>query len=131
MEHERRGDRMGYTLAGDVASADTLAVKPALTAMGALIGTPLYMAPETAHGPATIASDVLALGVLAHELFAGVRPFETPPVVLAWTGEPLPEVSLDGIVGLQPVLAQLVRAALSESRARRPSAAELADGCGA
>jgi formylglycine-generating enzyme required for sulfatase activity len=45
------------------------------TAPGALLGTPLYMAPELWRGqPATQRSDVYALGALLHELCTGAPP---------------------------------------------------------
>jgi serine/threonine-protein kinase len=44
-----------------------------------LMGTPLYMAPELISGvPATPASDLYSVGVLAYELCCGVTPFAGP-----------------------------------------------------
>jgi serine/threonine-protein kinase len=46
------------------------------TKTGVLLGTPHYMAPEQVRGePASAASDIYALGVMLHELIAGVPPF--------------------------------------------------------
>jgi eukaryotic-like serine/threonine-protein kinase len=56
------------------------------TASGAVMGTPLYMAPEQALGKKIDGrADVYALGVLAHELLTGKRPItgETAMGVLA------------------------------------------------
>jgi eukaryotic-like serine/threonine-protein kinase len=56
------------------------------TASGAVMGTPLYMAPEQALGKKIDRrADVYALGVLAHELLTGSRPItgETAMGVLA------------------------------------------------
>jgi len=48
-----------------------------LTATGAILGTPLYMAPELWRGePATVQSDVYALGLLLYELLSGHLPHE-------------------------------------------------------
>jgi serine/threonine-protein kinase len=47
------------------------------TRHGELLGTPNYMSPEQVLGrPATGASDLYALGVVAHEILTGRRPFD-------------------------------------------------------
>src|SRR6266516_1460181 len=46
-----------------------------ITQTGALFGTPEYMAPELAEGPATASSDIYALGVLLYEMVTGRTPF--------------------------------------------------------
>ena len=49
------------------------------TAMGALVGTPLYMAPEQLRGEEAGPSwDLWALAVIAHELLLGTHPFAGP-----------------------------------------------------
>jgi formylglycine-generating enzyme required for sulfatase activity len=54
---------------------DSTPMPPASPTTGAIIGTPLYMAPEIwRHEPATRLSDVYSLGVLLYELGAGRLP---------------------------------------------------------
>jgi serine/threonine protein kinase len=43
-----------------------------------IYGTPAYLAPEVLEGqPASAASDLYAVGLIAYELFAGRHPFNT------------------------------------------------------
>jgi serine/threonine-protein kinase len=55
-----------------------------VTRQGLLVGTPAYLAPERVAGyPATPASDLYSLGILAYECLAGTRPYAGTPVETA------------------------------------------------
>jgi len=103
-----------------------------LTRHGELLGTPHYVSPEQALGEvATPASDIYALGVVAHELLSGRRPFDkgTPvATAIAQVQEsppPLPE-------GVPDDLRQVIEACLAKDPADRPSTAlEVAEALGA
>ncbi|MBI3205829.1 MAG: protein kinase [Myxococcales bacterium] len=100
-----------------------------LTHTGALIGTPLYMAPELGTGSvASPASDVFAFGLIAHELLSGAHPFAKPPVLLAMAGVPLPPPPALDQAAVPEAVRELVAAALSPDPERRPSARLIALG---
>ena len=66
-----------YAARGSVVRGLALADDISLTATGAILGTPLYMAPELWRGePATVQSDVYSLGLLLYELLSGHLPHE-------------------------------------------------------
>jgi serine/threonine-protein kinase len=69
-----------------------------LTATGAVVGTPAYMAPEQARGAeaADARSDLYSLGALGYFLLAGRPPFQggtTLEVMLAHVQEPVPPLA--------------------------------------
>ena len=98
-----------------------------LTEAGALLGTPMYMPPESLFGPARHPSaDIFSLGVLAYEALTGRPPFAIPPVLLVRARKPIPEpTALDGV---PQGVATLVLACLKVEPSQRPSANELAEG---
>lgn len=85
-------------------------------------GTPQYLAPERFSGsPATAASDVWAVGVIAYEALAGRRPFGDAASVVAGRLEPLG----DAVPDLPASLVRLVSACLDPDPSLRPPATAL------
>ena len=108
-----------------VASAVGLA---SLTETGTILGTAGYLSPEQARGErATDASDRYSLAVVAFELLAGRRPFEsasTTAEAAQHATAPVPSIS-SFKPDLGPAFDRVFRRALAkEPTARYPSAAE-------
>ncbi|AKT38546.1 serine/threonine protein kinase [Chondromyces crocatus] len=88
-------------------------------------GTPLYMAPEQIRAePASFATDVYALALMAYEIFAGHHPFKPPTheyEVHAVYARQLLETPPSLVTCGAPVeLAAVIRDALHKEPARRP-----------
>ncbi len=93
-----------------------------VTRQGLLVGTPAYLAPERVTGsPATPASDLYSLGILAHECLTGRPPFDGTPeeLVLAHGHRDLP--ALPDFVPA-PVAAFVADLTARDPAARPPSA---------
>jgi serine/threonine-protein kinase len=90
------------------------------TRVGEMLGTPNYISPEQAVGKqATGASDLYALGVVAHEMFTGERPFDrgTPiATAMSHVNEPPPPLGDEVPADLRAV----VEALLEKDPAARP-----------
>ncbi len=99
----------------------------ALTRTTGLIGTPEYMAPETAkQGTATLAADLYSAGIVLYEMLAGRTPFGGGPplAVLRRQAEEPPPL----IPGLPPRLWAYLESLLAKDPAAQPaSAARAAD----
>ena len=82
------------------------------TRVGEMLGTPNYISPEQAVGEtATGASDLYSLGVVAHEMITGERPFDrgTPiATALSHVNEPPPPLGDDVPEDLREVVAALL-----------------------
>ncbi|NLJ54461.1 MAG: protein kinase [Intrasporangiaceae bacterium] len=107
------------------------AASSGLTKTGEMLGTPHYLSPEQALGrSATAASDLYALGVVAHELLTGRRPFDldTPvATALAHITEPMPTLPSSVPTDLLEIIAKC----LAKDPADRPdSAREIAAALG-
>jgi serine/threonine-protein kinase len=90
------------------------------TQHGEMLGTPNYISPEQAMGePATGSSDLYALGVVAHEMLSGQRPFDrgTPiATALSHVNEEPPPLPDD----VPEDLAQVINDCLEKDPANRP-----------
>lgn len=104
----------------------------ALTRTGALMGTPLYMAPELIQGAqvASVQSDVFAAGVIAYELLSGKLPYAVPPVLDRIAGRnPDPALPLARITPELPRdLTDLIDRCIAYVPEDRPTADALAAG---
>jgi serine/threonine-protein kinase len=101
----------------------------ALTGTGALIGTPLYMAPERFLGQeCTEKADAYSVGVILYRALSGELPFQgtvAQIMMQALSSEPptlrrvAPEVPAE--------LAAVIRAAMQDDPAARPTVDAIAD----
>jgi eukaryotic-like serine/threonine-protein kinase len=97
-----------------------------LTQAGMLVGTPAYLAPERAAGePATAASDLYALGIVAYECLTGAPPFHGTPIEVAGASRFQPLPPLPAAVPA-PVASLVADLAAKDPAARPGSAAEVA-----
>jgi len=100
-----------------------------LTRTGSLVGTTGYLAPERVSGrPATVASDLYALGIVGYECLTGHPPFQGEPlqVALAHRDQDLPGLppwclSQPGGAGLAALITRLT----AKDPAGRPATAAL------
>lgn len=94
-----------------------------LTATGMVMGTAQYLAPELALGkPATPASDLYALGIIAYEAVVGKRPFTAPSAVdiaIAQVNDAVPRLPET----VSRSLASVTMALLEKNPRKRPSTA--------
>ena len=102
-----------------------------MTVAGTVLGTAGYLSPEQARGePATHASDIYGLGVVAYELLTGGRPFEggsSTEEAAAHIHQPVPPASSRGVGLPQSVDRVFDRALAKDSAHRYRSARELVD----
>jgi len=125
----RAGERADTptSIADRPAREEVVASELGLTADGAIVGTPLYLAPELWRGePASRQTDIYALGVVLYELVAGRAPhaglafLELATHVGSENAAPVASHT----TGLPARFAQLIDACLSRDPARRPGAGD-------
>jgi serine/threonine protein kinase len=121
------------TASGEAKVADFGIAKGAassdLTATGLVLGTPSYLAPEcVAGGPATVASDLYAVGVVLYEALSGHKPFrgDSPLAVCHAICTEVPTPLRDLRPGVSAEMAGVVtRAMAKEPQDRYQSASEM------
>lgn len=123
----RRGGRLHPVLAdfGIAVTSDLT-----LTKTGAIVGSPLYMAPERHRGePATVASDIYAMGCLLYAILTGRPPFwggTEFQAASAHLNDPVPALP-DSVPHASDIDAVIAGCMAKRPEDRIPTAAELAD----
>lgn len=111
----------------EAAPSTSGSVRPAAAPL--LVGTPMYMAPESVRAdvPPTGAADVYAFGVIAWQLLTGELPFTSPAALQALQGLPLPAAPKlrERLPQLSLPLSEAINACLDVVPDERPSAEEL------
>ncbi len=118
---------MDFGIARAITAASDVHASATLTALGTIVGTPAYMAPEQAAGEAAgPAADIYAWGLVAYEMLAGAHPFASRATVhsllaaqIAEVPPPLGSVRKD----LPRALTALVDQCLEKDPAARPTGA--------
>jgi serine/threonine-protein kinase len=101
-----------------------------LTQQGAMLGTPLFMAPELWRGAdrADAASDVFSFGLVAYVALTNKYPFHGPPIYDAGAGRKMEEC--EPIAEVPKAIRELLLRCVSLDPKARPTAAELAAALG-
>ena len=103
----------------------TSASGAALTRVGAIMGTPLYMSPEQcAGGQIDMRSDIYSLGVIAYQMLAGEPPFSgNTSAVMRAHKEESPQHLRERAAKIPKRVAGVVMSALAKDPAQRPPTA--------
>src|SRR5437762_5784152 len=119
-----RNDQYAYL--ADFGLAKSVESGSTITQTGNLLGTPEYMAPELAEGPATTSSDLYALGIVLYQMVAGEVPFSgETPVAVYWKqirDEPTPPSQINPAI--PPAVEHVILRALEKQPSRRYQTAD-------
>lgn len=120
-----------FGLAKLTASEGATAASGQLTRQGMVLGTPHYMSPEQVAGDAEVdaATDVWALGIIAYECLAGVRPIEARSLTQMLRA--IAKANIEPLSAraphVPPAVSNLVGAMLSKERRDRPNLRQVFD----
>jgi serine/threonine protein kinase len=118
-------DQSTRAFGSQTAYGGTTAGGPALTRVGAIMGTPLYMSPEQCGGgQVDTRSDIYSLGVIAYQMLAGDPPFSgnTSAVMRAHLQQ-TPRQLREHSTKIPKRVAGVVMSALSKDPSERPQTA--------
>ena len=115
---------LAKAVAGDgSAAADAAVTSPAMTAMGVILGTAAYMAPEQARGrPVDRRADIWAFGVVLFEMLSGRRLFDGESVADVVSGVLSKPIDLSQLPGDVPRRVRELVARCLETRSEAASA---------
>jgi serine/threonine protein kinase len=119
-----------YVYLADFGLAKSVEGSGHLTQTGILLGTPEYMAPDLSEGPASISSDIYALGIVLYQMVTGRLPFvaETPLAVYWKQIREQPSAPSQHHPDLPPAIdAVILRALKKNPRLRFQSVRELVE----
>jgi hypothetical protein len=129
-QHDVNAEEDGTLLFGDTRGTDgphssTTVAGSALTRVGAIMGTPLYMSPEQCGGGhVDMRSDIYSLGVIAYQMLAGDPPFSgNTSTVMRAHREQSPQDIRERAKKIPKRVAGVVMSALSKNPAERPATA--------
>ncbi|MDP9190792.1 MAG: serine/threonine protein kinase [Acidobacteriota bacterium] len=114
---------------GDVRITDfgVAALSVGVSGREAMVGTPVYMAPEQlAGGELTTRSDIYALALVIYEAFTGSRPFAgttLPEIIRDRLGDTAPGTPSSWVGDLDPLVERVLLRCLEKDPERRPATA--------
>jgi serine/threonine protein kinase len=114
-----------YAYLADFGLAKSMEGTSKVTQTGVLLGTPEYMAPELADGPAGTGSDIYALGILLYQMLTGRTPFSGDSALAIYLKQmreqPLPPSRFNPAI--PPSVDRVILRALEKDPRRRYSSA--------